>query len=68
MEWVATIIVGAMTSIVTVISVLVSNAKSRAITDYKIDQLTEKVKEHNNLITRMYNAEERISIIEEKIK
>lgn len=38
------------------------------LTNYRIEQLEKKVDKHNNLIERMFKAEENISILDEKIK
>jgi gas vesicle protein len=35
---------------------------------YRIEQLEKKVDKHNSLIERMYEAETRIEVVEEKIK
>ena len=42
--------------------------KSSAITDFKIEELTKKVNQHNNLIDRMYKVESRITVIEDELK
>lgn len=47
----------AIPSILTTIS---SNKKSIALTNYKIDELTVAVKEHNNFAKRMPVVEEKI--------
>lgn len=38
------------------------------LTNYRLEQLEKKVDKHNNLIERMFKAEENISILDEKIK
>lgn len=38
------------------------------LTNYRIEQLEKKVDKHNNLIERMFKAEENINILDEKIK
>lgn len=38
------------------------------LSNYRIEQLEKKVDKHNNLIERMFRAEENISILDEKIK
>ena len=38
------------------------------LTNYRIEQLEQKVNKHNNLIDRMYKVEERESVQEEQIK
>lgn len=53
----AAIIVGAM-----------SNAKTKALIEYKLDELTKKVEKHNSVIERTYKLEELTALQEEKIK
>lgn len=44
--------------------ILVSNK----LTNYRLEQLENRVNKHNNLIERTYKIEEKIEIHEEKIK
>ena len=60
--------------IVAIIGVLVtfagsyfSNRKTMALIVYRLEQLEKKVNEHNNMITRLYEAETEIKIIEEEV-
>lgn len=41
---------------------------SAKLTQYRLEQLEKKVQAHNNLIDRMYNAEARLDLDEEKLK
>lgn len=54
------IIVALITGVLTLIGVLVSNSRSNAVQNERIDQLREEVKKHNNLVDRMYKAEKEI--------
>ena len=63
-----TIITSLIVAIPTLLATILSNRKSTALMEYKIDKLDEKVHEHNNLIDRMYKVENRVSILEEDIK
>ena len=65
---VVSLIGGLSVAIPSLITTILSNRKSTVLMEYKIDKLTEKVHEHNNLIDRMYKIENRVSIIEEEIK
>lgn len=38
------------------------------LTNYRLSQLEDEVKKHNNLIDRMYKVESRVTIIEEELK
>ena len=62
------VISGLFASVPSVIANVSSNKKTTALMEYKIDQLDKKVHEHNNLIERTYKCEERLSILEEKVK
>ena len=43
-------------------------ALNSKISNYRIEQLEKKVDKHNNLIERMFRAEEAINILDEKVK
>lgn len=61
------IVVALITGVLTLIGVLASNNKNRAVTDYKIDELTREVREHNNFARRMPVMEEQIKVINHRI-
>ena len=42
--------------------------KTRTLMEYKLEELTKRVNEHNNLIKRTYALEEKMSVHEEQIK
>ena len=52
----------------TLIGTLGGILTSSKLTGYRITQLEEAVKKHNNLIDRMYKVENRVSIIEDEMK
>ncbi len=54
MELVAAALV---TGVLTLLGVLVSNSRSRAVMEQKIDALTKQVEKHNCLIERTFNLE-----------
>lgn len=62
------VISGLCVAVPSIIATVSANRKDNAVVKYRIDDLTEKVNKHNNLIERMFKVEERISIIEEKLK
>lgn len=68
MEIATAVISGLCVAIPSVIATVTANKKSSAITDFKIEELTKKVNQHNNLIDRMYKAESRITVIEDELK
>lgn len=62
------IIVAIVTGAFSFLGVYASNRKSAALVEYRLKQLEDKVAAHNNLIERMYAAEEKITVIEERQK
>ena len=59
------LISGLCVAIPSIIATVSVNKKSTALMEYKVDQLAEHVKEHNNLIDRMYKVENRVTLLEE---
>ena len=55
------IIVAVITGIISLIGILISNGKTQAITDTKLEELTREVRLHNNFA-------QRVPVIEEQIK
>lgn len=47
---------------------IISNAKTKALIEYKLEELTKKVEKHNSIIERTYKLEELTALQEEKIK
>lgn len=62
------IVVACITGVVTLVGVILSNSKSRAVTELKLDALTEKVEKHNQLIERTYRLEEGLSVVRNDIE
>ena len=62
------IIVALITGGVTLFGVLISNQKSQAVTETKIEELTREVREHNNFARRMPVVEEQIKAINHRIQ
>ena len=58
----------AVTLVVCVISNNAQQEKTRTLMEYKLEELTKRVNEHNNLIKRTYALEEKMSVYEEQIK
>ena len=57
------IIVALITGGVTLVGVLISNQKSQAVTETKIEELTREVREHNNFARRVPVVEEQSKVI-----
>lgn len=62
-----TIIVAVITGLLSLCGVLVSNRKTQAVTETKIEELTREVREHNNFARRMPVVEEQIKVINHRI-
>ena len=62
------IIVAIVNGAFSFLGVYFSNRKSAALVEYRLQQLEEKVQAHNNLVERMYAAEDKLNIQDEKIK
>ena len=62
-----TIITALITGAVTLLGVLVSNSKSQAVTDTKLEELTREVREHNNFAKRMPVVEEQIKVMNHRV-
>jgi hypothetical protein len=64
---IATIGAALVSGVVTLVGVIIANSKSRALTDYKISELTKEVKEHNGFAKRMPVVEEKINVINHRL-
>lgn len=62
----------AITAVLALVGVIVTNyranRKAQVIIEYKIEELTREVREHNNFAKRMPVVEEQIKIINHRIK
>ena len=65
MQIVIAVISGLSVAVPSVIATVVSNKKSTALLEYKVQELKEHVNKHNNLIDRMYKIENRVTLLEE---
>ena len=62
------IIVALITGGVTLAGVLISNQKSQAVTDTKLEELTREVREHNNFARRVPVLEEQMKVANHRIQ
>lgn len=67
-----TIISACISAGVTLVVCMLNNRgqqeKTRALMEYKLDELTKRVDKHNNVIERTYKLEENEKVIQEQIK
>ena len=61
------IIAAAITGALTLLGVIVSNSKSRAVTECKIDELARKVEAHNRMIERTYALEQDVAVLKNDV-
>ena len=62
-----TIITALITGAITLVGVLISNGKSQAVIETRVNELTREVREHNNFAKRMPVVEEQIKVINHRI-
>lgn len=60
MESIAVAFIG---GVVTLVGVIVSNSRSRAVMELKIDELIRRVEKHNCLIERIYKLEQDMAVV-----
>lgn len=61
------IIVSIITGLLTLAGVIVSNTRSDAIQNERIEQLRDEVRRHNQLIDRTYRLEERAALTDAEL-
>ena len=62
------IIVACITGVVTLIGVILSNSKNRAVMEVKLDALTVKVEKHNQVLERTYALEQDMAVAKHDIE
>ena len=62
-----TVIAALITGAVTLLGVIVSNGRSQAVTETRLEELTREVREHNGFARRMPVVEEQIKVINHRI-
>lgn len=60
MESIAAALIG---GVVTLVGVIASNSRSRAVTELKIDELIRRVEKRNCLIERTYKLEQDMAVV-----
>ena len=61
------IIVAIITGVLTLIGVLISNSRSQAVTETRLEELTREVRLHNNFAQRVPVIEEQIKVATHRI-
>lgn len=69
MEAVITAVIsGLCVAVPSVLATVSANKRNNDLVIFRIEELDQKVHEHNNLIDRMYKVENRVTILEENKK
>ena len=53
-----------VTGLLTLMGVLISNSRSQAVTETRLEELTREVREHNNFARRVPVVEEQIRVMD----
>ena len=61
------IIVAIITGVLTLIGVLISNSRSQAVTETRLEELTREVRLHNNFAQRVPVMEEQIKVANHRL-
>ena len=61
------VVAALVTGVLTLAGVLVSNSRSRAVMEVKIDNLTRQVERHNCLVERTYALEQDVAVVKAEI-
>lgn len=64
----ASIVVAVISGICTLAGSFCGVVASSRLTAYRLEQLEKRVDKHNHLVERMYRAEERLDVQEEKLR
>ena len=61
------VLAAAVTGMLTLIGVIISNSRSRAVMEVKLDALTSKVEKHNQVLERTYKLEQDMAVAQNDI-
>ena len=62
------VISGLCVAVPSIVATILTNKRNNDLVLYRINELDQKVHEHNQLIDRMYRVENRVTILEENKK
>ena len=62
------VISGLCVAVPSIVATILANKRNNDLVLFRINELDQKVHEHNQLIDRMYRVESRVSILEENKK
>ena len=61
------VITALITGALTLLGVMISNGRTQAVLETRVEELTREVREHNNFARRMPVVEEQIKVINHRI-
>lgn len=62
------IIVATVTGVLTLLGVLASNSRSRAVMETKIDELTRRVEMHSRMVQRTFRLEQDVAVAKRDVE
>lgn len=62
-----TVISALISAAVTLIVCLISQRRTKALIEYKLDELTKRVDKHNNVIERTHELEKDVAVIKNEL-
>ena len=62
-----TIITAVITGGITLLGVLITNSRTQAVMEVKVDELTREVREHNNFAKRMPVVESQLKTLQNEV-
>lgn len=63
-----TIITAVITGGITLLGVLITNSRTQAVMEFKVDELTREVREHNNFAKRMPVVESQLKTLQKEVE
>ena len=61
------VLAAAITGFLTLVGVLVSNSRSKAVIECKLDELSARVEKHNQVLDRLYSVETKVAVLENDV-
>ena len=61
------VLAAAVTGVLTLLGVLISNSRSKAVIELKLDELASKVEKHNQVLDRLYSVETKVAVLENDV-
>lgn len=62
------VIAALVTGVLTLVGVIVSNSRSRAVMEVKIDNLARQVEKHNRMVERTYALEQDVAVVKAEVE